>query len=258
MADASIPHFKTYAEGEPIPPVDPEDIKRKWEFERTHSRVGIDGWKLLQDLQAALSPGADIPAVSHRCEMIRTLTHFNLLAPWQHGEELDETAFRIAATFPIRELSHRNYMIPGDEYFGFDPNAFVQRLIEVTGVSHVWEPVATKISEGGRCYITASVNFKGQVPGQVPDQEREAKRRARDLVWEIWSRFANLDRLLSHTNEQAFSDKEAFHLVTILFDDFVGDNTNLLREVESAFRSGSGMPPLATLTELERKAQGGV
>jgi hypothetical protein len=40
MADISIPKFKTYAEGEPIPPVDPEDIKRVWEYERTHSRVG--------------------------------------------------------------------------------------------------------------------------------------------------------------------------------------------------------------------------
>ena len=225
-----------------------------WEFERTHTRVGTDGWKWLQDLRAALSPGADIPAVSHRCEMIRTLTHFNLLAPWQHGEELDHTAFRIAATFPIRELSQRNYMIPGDEYFGFDPNAFVQRLIEETGVSHVWEPVSTKISEGGRCYITASVNFKGQVAGQVPDQEREAKRRARDLVWEVWSRFANLDRLLSHSDEQAFSDKESFRLATELFDDFVADSVDLLREVESKFRA-DGFPPMETLAELERRAQ---
>lgn len=30
MADTDIPEFKTYAEGEPIPPVDPKDIKRMW------------------------------------------------------------------------------------------------------------------------------------------------------------------------------------------------------------------------------------
>jgi len=35
MADTDIPKFKTYAEGEPIPPVDPEDIKRMWEYEHT-------------------------------------------------------------------------------------------------------------------------------------------------------------------------------------------------------------------------------
>ena len=29
MADTDIPKFKNYAEGEPIPPVDPEDINRK-------------------------------------------------------------------------------------------------------------------------------------------------------------------------------------------------------------------------------------
>jgi hypothetical protein len=43
-------------------------------------------------------------------------------------------------------------MIAGDERFGFDPNAFVQRLIEETGISHVWEPVSIKVSEDGRTF----------------------------------------------------------------------------------------------------------
>ena len=30
MADTDIPKFKTYADGDPIPPVDPEDLKRRW------------------------------------------------------------------------------------------------------------------------------------------------------------------------------------------------------------------------------------
>jgi hypothetical protein len=38
-ADASIPNFKTYAEGEAIPPVRSEDIKRMYEYEHTHSTV---------------------------------------------------------------------------------------------------------------------------------------------------------------------------------------------------------------------------
>jgi hypothetical protein len=63
------------------------------------------------------------------------------------------------------KCSHKSYRIPGDERFGFDPNAFVQRLIEETGIQHVWEPVATKIAEGQRMYITISFSIEGQ--GQV-------------------------------------------------------------------------------------------
>lgn len=82
--------------------------------------------------------------------MIGTLNIFKLLTPWQQGEELDDAVFRVAATFPLRELKHKNYMMPGDEYFGFDPNAFVQQLIDETGIPHVWEPAQTKVGEGGR------------------------------------------------------------------------------------------------------------
>jgi hypothetical protein len=109
MADPSIPNFKTYAEGESISPIDPEDIKRMWDYERTHSKVGIDGWKWLQDLKAALSPEAQFSDVSSRHGMIRTLTHYNrgqLLAPWKHGEELNDAVFGIAATFPLRYLKY--------------------------------------------------------------------------------------------------------------------------------------------------------
>lgn len=106
--------------------------------------------------------------------MVDTLTRYNeeqLLAPWHHGEDLHEAVFRIAATFPLRHLEHRPYMIPGDEYFGFDPNAFVQRLIEETGISHVWEPVATKVPEGGRGFVTTLFTLRGS----VPNPEHEAK-----------------------------------------------------------------------------------
>jgi hypothetical protein len=157
MPDAEIPKFRIRKEGEPIPPVDPEDLRRRWNI------------KTSEDLQAAESHEADSSAVSHRHGMIRILTNINiyhgqLLAPWQHGEELDDAVFRVAAAFPIRALRDGVYQIAGDEIFGFDPNAFVQRLIEETGISHVWEPIPTKISEGGFAYSTVSVTFKGQGP----------------------------------------------------------------------------------------------
>jgi hypothetical protein len=172
MANAGtpIPKFKAYAEGQPIPPVDPKDIKRMCEYKRTHSRVGANGCQWLQGLKAAISPEADFSDVSSRHRMVETLARYNkgqLLAPWHQGEELHEAVFRMAATFPLRYLKRKSYMIPGDEHFGFDPNAFVQRLIEETGISHVWEPVQTKVAEGGRCFVTMRIPTRSQTQGSA-------------------------------------------------------------------------------------------
>jgi hypothetical protein len=238
MANPDVHRFKTYADGESIPPVDPEDIKRM----RPRVRIDTNGWSWLQDIHAVLSPGADFSAVESRCGMIRALTIYKLLAPWQHGEEFDDAVFGVAATFPLRELKHKSsYMVPGDERFGFDPNVFVQRLIEETGISHVWEPVETKVSGGKRIF-----GVGGEVPGQDPDTL--AKRQARELVWDIWKRFSHLDELLAH---QADSK-----VVAALFADFLMDNIDLVRKLESSFRAGNGGGPVDLLIELERKAQG--
>ncbi len=167
----------------------------------------------------------------------------------QHGEELDEAVFQIAATIPLRYLKHKPYMIGGDEHFGFDPNAFVQRLIEETGISHVWKPVGHKISEGGRCINTGSLRYEGQ----DPNPEHEAKHHARELVWAVWKRFSpSLDRVI------ADSDKEqASEIVATFFADFLLDNMDLVSRVEAGFRDGTG-GELDALMELERRAQGGL
>jgi hypothetical protein len=243
MADTDIPKFKNYAEGEAIPPVDPKDIKRFWKLKPP--------WGPGNDVQSACSPGADTAVVYRRWDMIQTLTIYNLLTPWHHGEDLDDAVFQIAATFPLRELKHKPYMITGDERFGFDPNAFVQRLVEGTGIAHVWEPVATKIAEGGRCYSFTSVDFTGQ----APNPEREAKRQARELVWHIWKRFSpSLDQVLSHRDKEHASE-----VVATFFADFLIDNFDLVRQVEDSFRAGHGgaghgASPLDPLDELERRA----
>jgi hypothetical protein len=249
MADTDIPNipkFKTYAEGEAIPPVDPEDIKRMWEYEHTHRQVGADGGKWLRDLKGTLSPEAEFSDVSSRHGMIGTLTIYKLLAPWQHGEELDEAVFQIAATIPLRYLKHKPYMIGGDERFGFDPNAFVQKLIEETGISHVWEPVATKVSEGGR---TFSYSLVGGSRERDPDAA--AKHAARQILWELWKRFSpSLDEIVSH------SDKEqATHIVATFFANFLLDNVDLVRQLEDAFRDPQHVPLDPTLSELEQRAQ---
>src|SRR5215469_10592590 len=254
-ADIPIPKFMHYAEGELICPVDPEDLKRMWQYERTHSRVGSNGCQWLQGLKATVSPKADFSDVSSRYRMVETLTSYNksqLLAPWHHGEELHEAVFRIAASFPLRYLEHKSYMISGDEYFGFDPNAFVQRLIEETGISHVWEPVQTKIPEGGRCIITARIPRRIPNTGeQIPDPERDAKHQARQVLWDIWKRFSpSLDQVLSH------SDKEhACRLVATFFANFLLDNIDLVQQLEAGFREPQSIPLDPILSELELRAR---
>ena len=239
-----------YKEGDPIPPVEPQEIERMWEYDRTHSRMGADGWQWRQDRNAACSPGADISAVSGRCAMVATMTRYNrgqLVAPWQHGEKLDDAVFRVAATLPLRKLKHENYMIPGDDLFPFDPNAFVQQLIDQTGISHIWEPVATKVR--GRTYHAISAHFVGQ----ALNPERDAKRQARELVWNIWKRFApSMDQVLSHCDKE-----HASMIVATFFADFLMDNIDLVRQVEASFRADNlGGLPVGVLDELERRAQG--
>ena len=243
-ADASIPKFKNYAEGESIPTVDPEDIKRMHDYERTHTKVNSIGWQWLQGLKEALGPAAEFSDVSSRHRMIDTLINYKLLAPWQHGEELDDSVFRIAANFPLREHKHKDYMIAGDERFGFDPNAFVQKLIEETGIAHVWEPIATSVPEGGRtfCFFT--------IP-EDQDPERHAKRETRAVTWMIWKRFSpSLDQIVSNSEKE-----QATEIVARFYANFLLDNIDLVRQLEDAFRKPRSIPLDPILSELERKAQ---
>lgn len=238
MANVRIPNFKIYAEGEPIPPVDPEDLKRRWNIKPPWTAGA---------LQAAWSCEADSSAVSRRDGMVRTLVVYKLLEPWRHGEELDDVVFRLAATFPIRELRPKRYMMPGDDYFGFDPNTFIELLVKETGISHIWEPVATKVPEGERPYIFISANFKNQVPD---DPEADTTREARDLVWNVWRRCGpSLEQVLSNRNPEHSSE-----VVSILFSNFLLDNSDVIRQIEDSFRAGTALA-LNILDELERRAQ---
>lgn len=94
----------------------------------------------------------------------------------QHGEKLDDTVFRAAAT-AMRALRQSVYKLAGDDLLGFDPNVFIQRLIEETGVSHTWDPIPTKVPSF--LYRTLHVVLEGQ---GASDAEREAKRKGRELL----------------------------------------------------------------------------
>jgi hypothetical protein len=135
-SEANVPKFKDYKDGDPIPPADPEDIRRTWEYDRTHSLVGANSCQWRHARRAVCSADADVDDVSHRCAMIETLTQYSdgqHLAPWKHGDKLNDAVFRIAATFPLQYLHYEEYKIPGDYLWEFDVNAFIQQLVEETG-----------------------------------------------------------------------------------------------------------------------------
>lgn len=226
----------------------PEDVKRVWKIKPGDKEALI-----------AASQEANNAAILKRCWMIRVLNHSNkgqLLAPWKHGEELDDAVFRLAATFPIRPLRQHTYTVPGDSLWGFDPNAFVEKLIEETGISHTWEPVLARNPEGSSsCTYTktrASVGprdpqaakeaLKKRIAGEL--SEREAKLDARELLWAVWSKCQPKLSRASTQHELAVAG------VAMLFADFAIDNIDLARE----FLSGPGSLRLETVLQLERNA----
>lgn len=242
MSDAEPPPFRVSNEGEPIPPVDPEDLKRRWSTRKERQTCDVK--------RAAQGQEADRVAVSHRFRMVSMLAEaFNrgqLLAPWKHGEELDDAVFRLASTFPMRPLRQHVYMVPGDSLAGFDPNAFVEKLIEETGISYTWEPVLARIPEGSGCtYSKVLATFENQAP---PDPVREAKQDARELLWAVWCKCQpNLSRPSGKHEHEATT-------IAMVFADFVIDNIHLAREFVSVMSGSEGRPELTIVLQLERNA----
>jgi len=112
-----------------VPPVDPEDLKRVWEFCHQQGNQRERVVFGLRVLEAICSPGANIFAVNQRNSFLWMMQLHELLTPWQHGEELDDKVFRAMATFPVESMK------VGVRYdkLPFDGDAFLQKLREDTG-----------------------------------------------------------------------------------------------------------------------------
>jgi hypothetical protein len=110
MSDTTVDllhSFRTFLKkaegGAPIPAVDAEDLKHLHELcvERAQRYVGKDGVISLEATERACTPGANVPAVWLRHTQLRHLYRQGLLAEWQHGTELQDAVFRLAAAIPI-------------------------------------------------------------------------------------------------------------------------------------------------------------
>lgn len=113
--------FQSLRSGAPAPPVDPQDLKRAWEFQRSvlanappppAERNGARGEQSIGVSVDALakhcSPGANVGAIGFRCWMLDLLLKQGLLTPWQHREEIDDILFEVFATYPLH-VSELNF-----------------------------------------------------------------------------------------------------------------------------------------------------
>jgi hypothetical protein len=107
--------------GEPVPVVDVADIKAVWahgrELKALHPggvAVELDVWKQV------CSPGADIRAVTHRCQRLGLWEW--LLRPAWTGGNLSENAFKVAARIDLC------WMAPGVTQSGTGVEEFLEEV----------------------------------------------------------------------------------------------------------------------------------
>ncbi len=119
--------FQNLPLGAPLPPADPDDLKRVWRFSQTKTDelrahagadaekgcIGIDGRLVLEQC----SPGADVQAVFFRAQILQFLLGRGFLDEWREGGDLRDIVFQVAASFPITL---------GDQ--GFDVQGLIDRL----------------------------------------------------------------------------------------------------------------------------------
>jgi hypothetical protein len=124
--DLALASFSAFLAGEPIPAVDPKDLRGLWALK--HKLVAEFAQNPKGDvatpapsidvalLAGACAPGANVLAVWVRSTLLDLAVSQGLLAPWQQATLLDHAVFDLAATLPIPRLDR------------FDPDDFLQRL----------------------------------------------------------------------------------------------------------------------------------
>ena len=95
--------LKAAEEGDPIPPVDEQDLKALHELcvERAKRYCGKDGVISIEMPARACSPTANLAAVWLRHTHLRSLYRQGLLSEWQHGTALRDAVFRVACSIPM-------------------------------------------------------------------------------------------------------------------------------------------------------------
>jgi hypothetical protein len=115
--------------GEPVPEVDPQDLKtirqlgRDLQARQSGQQIAT-GFDLMK---AICKPGANVYAVWYRSSMIWVLNQFaqEQLAPWVKDEQVSDVVFQTMATIPMEWIGHAER-----EGLPFDVEEFFRRLSE--------------------------------------------------------------------------------------------------------------------------------
>jgi hypothetical protein len=124
MADTQLERLKSFRgfiqeaeQGASVPPVSADDLKLLHNvcIERTKRYSGKDGVITLDVMARSCNPDANLAAVWLRHSRLRLLVRQGLLAEWQHGTDLDDAVYRVAATIPMNGID-------------LDPETFIRVL----------------------------------------------------------------------------------------------------------------------------------
>ena len=98
--------FPWFTSNEPVPGVDPADLRSMWAMQRdiqanVSGQVATD----VRLLERACSPGADVQATWYRLSMLQMVGLLGMLSRWLHDGELADAVFKVAAVFPMKRIS---------------------------------------------------------------------------------------------------------------------------------------------------------
>lgn len=99
--------FPWFSSNDPVPGVDPADLRSMWMMQRgiqasVSGQVATD----VRLFERACSPGADVQAIWYRLSMLQMLPGpLGVLSPWLRDSELADAVFKVAATFPMKRMS---------------------------------------------------------------------------------------------------------------------------------------------------------
>lgn len=125
--DFDLPFLSWFASDNPVPAVDPADLKSMWMVQRnappsvpgqlTATSVGV--------FENACSPGADTQAVWYRNSMLQLLAGpLGMLSSCLHDGIPDDAVFQVAAVFPM-ERAHVGAVRQG---LPFDVQGFLAEI----------------------------------------------------------------------------------------------------------------------------------
>ena len=93
-------------EGDAVPAVSPEDLKKLSQLFRDVQSRGGGGAIDMRMYERACSTGADVQSVWFRAAILEGLKqmHPELLARWTRNGEFDDAVFQVASTFPMQKM----------------------------------------------------------------------------------------------------------------------------------------------------------